>query len=83
MQTNGNSEPDVFFESVSRTTSSIFSDDVIPVLGRRAQRLKQFNNSGSIYSLSHSNLSDSDRSDYDTTVRLFFLNYFLKFQFLY
>lgn len=54
-------------QSLSRTTSSVFSDDVLPVLGRRAQRIQQLNNSGNVFTLSQSNLSDSDRSDYDTT----------------
>lgn len=67
VQVNG-AEADSFSESLSRTTSSLFSDEAVPVIGRRAQRMKQLNNSGSIYSLSHSTLSDSDRSDYDTTV---------------
>ncbi|KAK7605303.1 hypothetical protein V9T40_007161 [Parthenolecanium corni] len=66
IQVNG-AEADSFSESLSRTTSSLFSDEAVPVIGRRAQRMKQLNNSGSIYSLSHSTLSDSDRSDYDTT----------------
>lgn len=60
----------MFSESLSRTTSSVFSDDSVPVLGRRAQRLQQLSNSGSVFTLSQSNLSDSDRSDYDTTVGL-------------
>lgn len=65
---NGNFD-DTYSDTLSRTASSIFSDEAAPVLGRRAQRMKQLSNSGSIYPL-HSNLSDSDRSDLDTTVRI-------------
>lgn len=69
-------EGDSFSESLSLTTSSLFSDEVVPVIGRRAQRMKQLNSSGSIYSLSHSTHSDSDRSDYDTTVMSSILMFF-------
>ena len=59
---------ETFSESVSRTNSSAISDEVLPVLGRRAQRLQQLSNSGSIYTLSQLNCSESDASDCDTTV---------------
>lgn len=77
---NGNFD-DTYSDSVSRTVSSALSDESAPVLGRRAQRMKQLSNSGSIYPL-HSNLSDSDRSDVDTTVTnictLHLVNYTMK-----
>ncbi|XP_065214171.1 protein inturned [Planococcus citri] len=57
---------DAYSDSLSRTNSSIFNDDSAPVLGRRAQRMKQLSNSGNIYPL-YCSLSDSDRSDLDTT----------------
>lgn len=58
---------DAYSDTLSRTNSSIFNDESVPVLGRRAQRMKQLSSSGNIYPL-HCNLSDSDRSDLDTTV---------------
>ena len=67
---------DTLSESVSRTTSSAVSDEIVPVMGRRAQRLHQLSHSSSIYTLSQSNLSDSESSDCDTTVSFHVINQF-------